>query len=311
MLVHATRPFCYYKEMAGVSLTLRNWKSSPAVATVALVAVCAVWGSTFVLVQDATAHMPVMDFLAVRFTVAALIMVALRPSALRHISRSGLWHGAALGTVLALGYVAQTYGLQYASAAVSGFITGMFVVFTPVMSWVLLRGKTSRNTWLAVALATLGLALLILHGWSVGIGELLTLACALFFAVHIVGLGKWSPQHESYSFSMVQIATVAVILLVAGAPGGITAPPDSGVWLAVGITAVLATAMAFLVQTWAQSLVPPTRAAVTMTMEPVFAGLFGVFFAGNRLTPRTLGGAACILAAMLLVSLRRGSSGNK
>lgn len=290
--------------MAVIGLRLRNWKSSPAFATVALVAVCAVWGSTFVLVQNATASMLVMDFLAVRFTMASLVMLAIRPAAVRRINRSGLLRGAALGAVLALGYIAQTYGLQYASAAVSGFITGMFVVLTPVMSWVLLRGKTNRNTWLAVALATFGLALLSLHGWSVGTGELLTLACALFFAVHIVGLGKWSPQHEPYSFSLVQIATVAVISLLAATPGGITAPPDSGVWLAVGITAVLATAVAFLVQTWAQSLVPPTRAAVTMTMEPVFAGLFAVFFAGNRLTPRTLAGAACILAAILFVTLR-------
>jgi drug/metabolite transporter (DMT)-like permease len=175
------------------------------------------------------------------------------------------------------------------------------------MSLILLRGKTSRNTWLAVALATLGLALLSLHGWSVGIGELLTLGCALFFAVHIVGLGQWSPRYDPYGFSLIQIATVAGISLVASAPGGITMPPDAGVWLAVGITAVLATAVAFLVQTWAQSIVPPTRAAVTMTMEPVFAGLFAVFFAGNRLTLRTLAGAACILAAMLLVTLRSGS----
>jgi drug/metabolite transporter (DMT)-like permease len=154
-------------------------------------------------------------------------------------------------------------------------------------------------------LATLGLGLLSLHGWSVGVGEVLTLGCALFFAVHIVGLGEWSAQYDAYSFALVQIGTVAVITLVWAAPGGISLPPDAGVWSAVAITAVLATAAGFLIQTWAQSMVPPTRAAVVMTMEPVFAGLFAVFIGGNHLTPRILGGAACVLAAMFISELKR------
>jgi drug/metabolite transporter (DMT)-like permease len=285
-----------------------NWKSSPTIASVALVGVTAVWGYTFLVVQDATARMPVMDFLAWRFVVASVVMIVLRPTCLRSVTRLELLRGIGLGTVLGLGYIAQTYGLRYTSAAISGFITGMFVVLTPVMSWILLRRKTSRNTWTVVALATVGLALLSLDGWSVGIGELLTLGCAVFFAIHIVGLGEWSSQYQPYTFALLQIGTVAVISLIAATPGGIAVPPDPEVWEAVGITGVLATAVAFLVQTWAQSLVSATRAAVVMTMEPVFAGLFAVVIGGTQLTLRTLVGAACILAAMLIINLKSGRS---
>jgi drug/metabolite transporter (DMT)-like permease len=285
-----------------------NWKSSPMIALVALVGVTAVWGYTFLVVQDAIARMPVMDFLAWRFVLASVVMIALRPTCLHNVTRLELLRGVGLGTILGLGYIAQTYGLRYTSAAISGFITGMFVVLTPVMSWILLHRKTNRNTWMLVALATIGLALLSLNGWSVGIGDLLTLGCAVFFAIHIVGLGEWSSQYEPYAFSLLQIGAVAVISLIAATPGGIAVPPDPGVWKVVGITGVLATAVAFFVQTWAQSLVSATRAAVVMTMEPVFAGLFAVVIGGSQLTLRTLGGAACILAAMFIINLKSGRS---
>jgi drug/metabolite transporter (DMT)-like permease len=254
--------------------------------------------------------MPVMDFMAWRFAAASVAMLALRPGCLRNITRRELLRGAALGIVLGLGYVAQTYGLLYASAAVSGFITGMFVVLTPVMAWILLGHKTDRNTWMVVALATVGVAVLSLNGWAFGIGELLTLACAILFAVHIVGLGEWSPQYDPYTFAFLQIATVAVISIIAAIPGGITLPPDIETWQTIGITAIFATALAFIVQTWAQSLVPPTRAAIVMTMEPVFAGLFAVIIGGNQLTWRTLLGGAFIVAAMLVINLKsaRGNS---
>jgi len=285
-----------------------NWKSSPIIASLALIGVTAVWGCTFLVVQDAIARMPVMDFLAWRFLVASAVMLVLRPTCLRNVTRRELLRGVGLGTVLGLGYIAQTYGLRYTSATISGFITGMFVVLTPVMSWIILRRKTNRSTWMVVALATVGLALLSVNGWSVGIGELLTLGCALFFAIHIVGLGEWSSHYDPYAFALLQIGAVAIISLIAATPQGIAVPPDPGVWGVIGITAVLATAVAFLVQTWAQSLVSATRAAVVMAMEPVFAGLFAVVIGGNRLTPRTFVGAACILAAMLTINLKSGRS---
>jgi drug/metabolite transporter (DMT)-like permease len=288
----------------GLFQILKNWKSSLIIASIALVAICAVWGSTFLIVQKAVGQMPVMDFLAVRFTAAALVMFALRPTCFHGMTRQGLRRGMGLGVVLGAGYITQTYGLRYASATVSGFITGMFVVFTPVISWLILRKKVNRNTIFAVVLATAGLALLSLHGWTVGSGELLTLACAIFFAIHIVGLGEWSAKYEAYGFALIQIATVAVIALLAALPGGLKLPPDAGTWGTVGITAVFATALAFLVQTWTQSLVPAVTAAIIMTMEPVFAGIFGVFFGKNHLTLQIIFGAVCVLTAMLIVALK-------
>jgi drug/metabolite transporter (DMT)-like permease len=289
---------------------LRNWKQSPRLALTSLVGVTAVWGWTFLIVKDAIEKMPVMDFLAVRFVLATVVMLVLRPTSLRHLSRRGWLHGVILGILLGLAYITQTQGLRYTSPAVSGFITGMSVVFTPIVAWLLLHQKIGLRTWLAVGLAIVGLALLSLHGWSFGSGELLTLACALFVAFHIIGLGQWSAQHDTYGLALVQIATVAVISLIAAAPGDIMMPPDTATWETIGITAVLATAVAFFVQTWAQSLVPPTHAAVVLTMEPVFAGVFSVAFGSEQVTVRLIFGAFCILAAMLIVQLKSGRKTN-
>jgi len=288
---------------------LRNWKSSPRLALTALVGVTAVWGWTFIIVKDAIQLMPVMDFLAVRFTLAAALLFVLRPTCLRGMSRRGYFRGVILGILLGMSYITQTQGLLDTSPAVSGFITGMAVVFTPLVAWLLLRQKIGVYAWLAVGLAIIGLALLSLRGWAFGKGELLTLACAVFVAFHIIGLGQWSTQHDIYGLAFIQIATIAVISLIAAAPGGIMMPPDGETWWTIAITAVLATAAAFLVQTWAQSLVSPTHIAVVLTMEPVFAGVFSVAFGYEQVTIRIVLGAVCVLAGMLIVQLKPGRGG--
>lgn len=287
--------------------------SSPAqrAAVAALVAVTAVWGATFVVVKDAVERMPALDFLAWRFGLATLALAVLRPAALTAAlrdagpGRRGLLprHGGALGIALGVGYVGQTVGLEHTSAAVSGFITGMFVVLTPLLAGLVLRRPVGRWAWAGAALATVGLGLLSLRGFAVGAGEALTLLCAACFALHIVGLGEWSARHDPYALALAQLATVTLLCAVAALPGGIAAPPDRTAWWAVLLTALAATALAFVVQTWAQAHLPPTRAAVIMTMEPVFAGITAVALAGERLGPRTLAGAACVVAAMYLVEL--------
>jgi drug/metabolite transporter (DMT)-like permease len=285
-----------------------NWRSSTRLAAVALVAVTAAWGATFVVVQDAVSKVPVMDFLAVRFCVAAAAMLALRPMALRKMGKEGYIRSVWLGLALGLGYITQTYGLQHTSASVSGFITGMFVVLTPVISWLVLGRKTGPNVWRAVLLATLGLAILSVQGGSAGIGELLTLLCAVLFALHIVGLGEWSSKHDIYGLALLQIAFVGGLCLAAAVPDGLTLPPDAGVWGAVALTALVATAFAFIIQTWAQSLMSPARAAVIMTMEPVFAGFFAVLLAGDQLTLRIILGGMLVLAAMILTEIKPSTS---
>lgn len=277
-------------------------RSRALAATAALLAVTAAWGSTFVVVKDAIARMPVADFLAWRFGLATAVMLALRPGAVAALGPAGRRKGLLLGLALAAGYLLQTYGLRTTPAGVSGFITGMFVVFTPLIAGALLRRPVGAAAIGSVLLATGGLALLSLRGASVGTGELLTLGCALAYAVHIVGLGEWSARHDAYGLAVVQLATVTVISALAAAPGGLGPPPDLDVWGALALTAVLATAVAFLVQTWAQARLAPTRAAVVMTMEPVFAGAFGVAF-GEALGLRAWVGAALVLLAMLLAEL--------
>lgn len=286
----------------------RSYASSRTLALVSMLVVTAIWGATFVVVKDAVTRMPVMDFLAWRFLAAAAVLVVLRPHALRGLGTHGWAHGGVLGLLLGVGFVTQTFGLAIGTqASVSGFVTGMYVVFTPLLAGLLLRRRIGGLAWLAVALATTGLALTSLRGLSFGTGEMLTLVCALAFAFHIVGLSVWSPRHDTYGLAVVQVGTVGVLCLAvsAGLRGGLaplTVPPDAQVWGALALTALLATAFGFLAQTWVQRLVPPTRIAVVMTMEPVFAALFGVLY-GERLGWATAVGGALVLAAMYLVEL--------
>jgi drug/metabolite transporter (DMT)-like permease len=280
--------------------------------TLSLLAVTAVWGSTFVVVKDAVEKMPVTDFLTWRFALAAVAMLVLRPRAVAGLGAAGRRVGVLLGLALGAGYLLQTLGLQTTGAAVSGFITGMFVVLTPLGAALLLKQSPSGSAWIAVALAAVGLGLLSLHGLSVGGGELLTLGCAAAFALHIVGLGRWASSYDVYGLAVVQLLTVAAMCAVVAVPGGLATPPDAGVWGALVLTALIATAVAFVVQTWAQAHMAPTRAAVIMTMEPVFAGLFAVVAAREHLGPRTVAGAALVLTAMVLTEVgpRHGAEGD-
>ena len=280
-----------------------QWKNSRILAVTALIIVTAVWGSTFVLVKNAISLVPVMDFLWIRFLVAALAMIILRPLCLRKFTWRGVLRGIISGLFLSSAYIAQTFGLQTASATVSGFLTGMSVVLTPVIAWIVLRQKPNGFVWISVVTATIGLGFLALRGWSIGTGELLTLLCALLFACHIITLAKWAPAHNAYGLAFIQIITVAIVSFIASVPQGITIPVDTSVWIAIGITALLATAFAFIIQTWVQSILPPFHTAIILTMEPVFAGIFGISFGGDPFTWQTATGAALILGAMILVQL--------
>lgn len=286
-------------------MSVQNWRSSPNLASIALLGVAAIWGSTFVVVQEAVSKMPVMDFLSIRFLIATIALFLVRPKCLQSLTKLGFFRAIILGLILGLAYITQTFGLQHTSAAISGFITGLFVVITPLLTAALLRHPINRNIWIAVVLATIGLALLSLSSWSIGKGEFLTLLCAIFFALHIIGLGEWSSKHEVYSLAIIQIGFVAVISFIAAVPDGIVLPPDNATWGAVILTAVFATAAAFFVQTWAQSMISPTRTAIIITMEPVFGGIFAVLIAGELITLRLLLGGALVIGAMLLTELKQ------
>ncbi|HEY8682495.1 MAG TPA: DMT family transporter, partial [Rhodanobacter sp.] len=187
--------------------------------------------------------------------------------------------------------------------SVSGFVTGMYVVFTPILAMLLLRQRMAGIVWLAVLLSTIGLALLSLNGVSVDLGVWLTLASAALYGLHIVGLGQWSRRGEAFGMSAVQMVAIAAVCLLATAPHGPMLPPDRNAWLGVLYMALIAGAGAMLMQTWAQSHLPATRAAIVMTTEPVFAAAFAVALGSDVLSWRMLAGGALVLAAMYLVEL--------
>jgi drug/metabolite transporter (DMT)-like permease len=273
-------------------------------ATVGLLVMTAVWGSTFVLIKGVVDRMPVADFLAVRFIVAAIAMFALFHRHVARLERKQLLRGMVLGALYGCGQLLQTWGLSLISPSVSGFVTGMYVVFTPILATVLLRQRMPVTVWLAVALATFGLALLSLNGLSVDLGVWLTLASALLYGLHIVALGHWSRADEAFGLSAVQMAVIALVCLLATAGhGGPVLPPDRSAWIAVLYMALIAGAGAMLMQTWAQAHLPATRAAIVMTTEPVFAAGFAVAFGSDVLTWRMLCGGGLVLAAMYLVEL--------
>jgi drug/metabolite transporter (DMT)-like permease len=272
-------------------------------ATLTLLAVTATWGSTFFLIKDLLDRVPVLDFLAVRFAVAALSLVLLAPRALGRLSRRSAASSVVLGLLYGVAQILQTAGLAHTPASVSGFITGLYVVCTPLFAAVLLRQRIGGLTWGAVMLAMVGLGVLTLSGLSVGYGEALTFVAALLYALHIVGLGAWSASHEAIGMTIVQLVVITLVCLVATAPDGLVLPATTGDWLSLLYMAVVSGALGLAGQTWAQSHLAATRSAIIMSMEPVFAAFFAVLLGGEGLTARMLVGGALVLAAMLVVEL--------
>jgi drug/metabolite transporter (DMT)-like permease len=272
-------------------------------ATLAILAMTACWGSTFFLIKDLLDRVPVLDFLAVRFAIASAALLLLAPRAVGRLSRESLRHAVVLGLLYGVAQILQTAGLAHTPASVSGFITGMYVVCTPLFAAVLLRSRISAVTWAAVALALGGLAVLSLSGLSVGYGEAITFCSALLYALHIVGLGAWSDARQAMGMTIVQLLVITVVAFVATAPDGIVLPSTTGDWVSVVYMAVFAGALALAGQTWAQAHLPPTRTAIIMTMEPVFAALFAVLLGGEAATPRMLLGGLMVLTAMFAVEL--------
>lgn len=269
-------------------------------AAAALLSVTAVWGSTFFLIKDLLDRVPAPDFLAVRFAIAFAAMFLIAPRAISRLSPDMRRRSAYAGGIYGVAQIMQTVGLGHTDASISGFITGLYVVATPVLASLAFRQRVSRTVWLAVALSTIGLAILSLRGFAVGFGESITLMCAILYAVHIVVLSRWSTAKDAYAMATIQMGVIAVLCFVAAAPGGLTLPDRSGDWIATVYMALAAGALAMLAQTWAQSQLDAARAALLMTMEPVFAATFAIAFGNEGLGWRLLIGGALVLAAMIL-----------
>ena len=274
---------------------------SRTVATFALLGVTAVWGWTFVVVHDAIAIYGVLAFLAVRFTLAAAATGALWG---RRLDRRSLRVGLGIGLVLAMGYLFQTWGLRHTTPTNSGLITGLFVVFAPVIDRLLYGTHMLRLRWLAVALSLVGMTLLTGRlPADLAIGDLLTLVCAVWLGAHTALLSRHAPQHDPRALATAQMIGVAALFLLLWPLAGSLEPPPREVWFAIVVTGLVASALAYAVQTAAQQHLSTARAAILLTTEPLFAGLFGYLLAGDRLGGLQIAGAALILAAVALSEL--------
>ncbi len=266
-----------------------------------LLSVSVIWGSAFVIMKDTLHRQDVNSFLACRFILAALVMAIARPQAFKHFDKKFLVRGVILGTLLGCGYIFQTFGLTLTTIAKTGFITGLYAVFTPLIAAGILKKHISKVQWLSVGLAAIGLAFLSLNGLSIGLGEFLVVISAAFYAGHIVGLSEWSAGANTYALTVLQLGTVGIICFIASLKSGFHMPPDSGVWQAVIYTAVFASAFAFIVQTWVQSFMSATSVGIILTMEYIFAAMFGVLFGHESLTLRVVIGGTLVIAAMYII----------
>ena len=266
--------------------------------TLLLVAVTAVWGWTFVVVQNAIAIYGVIPFLAVRFVLAG---AALTPVYAARLTRRTLLVGGGIGVVLAAAYLFQTMGLLFTTPTNSGLITGLFVVFAPLADRLLFGVNLTRQVLLAVALSFVGMVLLAGGGpEGANWGDLLTLLCASALGLHIALLSRYASSYHAGALTLAQILAMALLFVVVWPFSGPVALPPTGVWVALLITGLLASAGAFLVQTTVQQHIPAARTAIIMTMEPVFAALFGYWLAGDRLVAVQIFGALMILSALVI-----------
>jgi len=270
-----------------------------------LLTVAAIWGSGFVVMKDTLQRLDVNSFLTWRFLIATLVMIALKPSALKKIDRPFALKGGIAGAILGIGYILQSFGLTMTTVAKTGFITGLYAVFTPLIAAFILKKHVTRFQWFCVALALAGLALLSFNGVGLGhhelLGESLVLVSALVFAVHIIALSEWSSSLDTYALTILQMAMVTVVCFIASLKSGFHMPPDAGVWRALIYTGIFASAFAFIVQTWTQSFMPATTIGIILTMEYIFAAFFGIIVLHEKVTIRLILGGSLVIAAMLAI----------
>jgi drug/metabolite transporter (DMT)-like permease len=274
-------------------------------AELALVGIAAVWGLTFVMVQDAIEQLPPLTFLAYRFIPASALVAIFFWRPLKALPPAGWRAGLGMGVFLTAGYVSQTLGLEHTTASNAGFITGLFVVLTPLLGALVLGIRPGRVAWTAAVLSALGLFLLSGTGGDLQFdGDGVVFLCAVAFAAHILITGRAVVRHDVGALVAVQLGVCGLFCLVlAAAAGDLDPPRGATVWSALLVTALVASALGFLVQSYAQQHAPPVRTALILAAEPAFAGLFGYLLQDEHLSALAWAGAALILAAIVLVDV--------
>ena len=273
-----------------------------------LVVVCLIWGATFILVKQALPDISTLLFLTLRFTAAAFLLALIFRKQFRAPNlRPSLRAGFLAGLCLFSGYVLQTFGLKYTSASKTGFITGLYIPLVPLFSGLIYKKIPQISEIFGVLTAFAGMALMTIQTdlLEVNQGDLLVAGCAVVYAFHILLLGRFASSANLGVLIVTQIATGMGV----GAATFWWAEPvrlqwSTNVWVALLVTSLLATALAFSVQTWAQRFSSPTRTALIFSMEPVFAWATSYVLAGELLSRRGTAGAALILAGILLVELK-------
>jgi drug/metabolite transporter (DMT)-like permease len=275
------------------------------VAELALIGIASVWGLTFVMVQDAIELLPTMAFLAYRFIPAALIVALVFHRQLRSLPAEGWRAGLVMGVFLTGGYVFQTLGLEETTASNAGFITGLFVVLTPVLGAILLRDRIPGIAWAAAGVSVVGLWLLAGASGEFDLrGDGLVLVCSFSLAAHILATARAVERFDVGALLAVQLGVVGVTCLGIGAVAGQLEAPEGGtVWSALLVTSLVASALGFFVQSFAQQHAPPARTALILASEPAFAGLFGWLLNDERLTATGWLGAGLIMAAIVAVEI--------
>ena len=291
------------------------------IAHLLLLGVVLVWGSTFNLVKSALADTTPLTFNLVRMALAAAVLLVINARSLRGLNRSDIALGVGAGLFLALGYQFQTSGLNHTSPSKSAFLTGLVVVLVPLLSAIpgIARPGSPRpglDIYTGAALAFGGIILLTTTpapGSSFltelrtgfGLGETLSLLCAIAFAAHLLTIARAAHAVSARRLGTLQISFAALFMLLTLPLGGEPHFHSSKtLWIALAITSLLATAAAFTIQSWAQQHIPASHTAVLFTLEPVFAALISCLFFHERLGPRALAGAALILLGILLAELQ-------
>ena len=272
-----------------------------------------IWGCSFVVVKAVLDHASPFVFLTVRFVLAALILAAFYRSSLRQLTRADMQAGAVLGIFLFAGYAFQTTGLEFTTASKSAFITGSAIVLVPIFLALFWGRHASAWMWTGAGAATGGLYFLTVPAAGIGAlnrGDLLTFFGAVVFALHIILVGHYSPQHPVLALTLLQVAATAVlsaIFIPLAALARIERPridASPAFFFALFVTVILATVIAFLIHIWAQRHTSATHTALVFSLEPVFASITSFAVLGERLTARGFAGAALILGGILLAELK-------
>jgi drug/metabolite transporter (DMT)-like permease len=263
--------------------------------SLALLALTALWGWTFSAVKGVVEHYGVLQYLALRFAIAVIVLA---PVAARRTTWQTWLYGLPVGAALGAGYLLQTFGVQHTSASNNGLITGLFVVFAPICNWAIFGVKTKPIFWFSVLLSVSGLGLLTGSLGQLSIGDVLTLIGAVCFGLHVALLDRYTTGQSALGLAWTQLA-IAFVVVAAGLPfAGPLVAPSSAVLAPILVLAVVATAGAFAIQTLCQRELPAVRAAVMLSMEPVFSAVFGYLVAGDRLRPIQFAGAGLMVLAV-------------